>query len=125
MTQGSAFYYDNNAEFMVSNTGYIITGNDIKYLFALLNTKLIEYCFKKFYSISIGSSGVRWLNQYIINLPIVKNFETKHLLLNLMSKVLTRKHSDNINNIETEIDKMTYKIYCLTEQEIINIENHY
>ncbi len=70
LTQGSAFCLDRDAEFFISNTGYLITGNNLNYLITLLNSRIIEYCFRKFYSISLGESGLRWLAQYIINLPI-------------------------------------------------------
>ena len=70
LTQGSAFCYDPDASYLVSNTGYILTGPDLEYLTACLNSKIIEFCFRRFYSTSMGKAGMRWLYQYVINLPI-------------------------------------------------------
>lgn len=70
LTQGSAFCYDSDGQYLVSNTGYILSGADLKYLTACLNSKVIEFCFKRFYSTSMGKTGMRWLYQYVINLPI-------------------------------------------------------
>ena len=53
LAQGSQFYYDRN-QFIISNTAYMVTGKNIDSLILLLNSKLIEYAFKKYYSISLG-----------------------------------------------------------------------
>lgn len=70
LTKGSAFCYDKERQYLVSNTGYILTGPNLKYLTVCLNSKVIEFCFRRFYSTSMGKTGMRWLYQYIINLPI-------------------------------------------------------
>jgi len=54
LTQGSCFYLDKDATFFVSNTGYLITGENLDYLILFLNSKFIEFIFKKFYSVSLG-----------------------------------------------------------------------
>ena len=102
LTQGSCFYLDKEAKFFVSNTGYLITGNDLEYLILFLNSKFVEFIFKSFYSVSLGGSGIRWLAQCIENLPIpfVKDSDYKKL------------------KTEEEIEKYIYKKYDLSEEEI-------
>ena len=124
LTQGSAFFFDKDASYTVSNTGYIVTGKDIKYLFALLNTKFIEFCFRNFYSISMGATGVRWLSQYISNLPIVKPFESAQHLVNLIDKIIELKTNNyDTSMLEKEIDDIVYSSYGITEEEIKIIES--
>ena len=108
LTQGSCFFLDKDAQFFVSNTGYLITGKNLKYLILFLNSKVVEFVFKKFYSVSIGDTGIRWLAQCIENLPIPLCKNEKYL------------------NLRTEQDIETYvcDIYCL-EQEEINYINSF
>ena len=108
LTQGSCFFLDKDAQFFVSNTGYLITGKNLKYLILFLNSKVVEFVFKKFYSVSIGDTGIRWLAQCIENLPIPLCKNEKYL------------------NLRTEQDIETYvcDIYCL-EQEEINYINFF
>ena len=107
LTQGSCFYLDKEAKFFVSNTGYMITGNDLEYLILFLNSKFVEFIFKSFYSVSLGGSGIRWLAQCIENLPIpfVKDSDYKKL------------------KTEEEIEKYIYKKYDLSEEEINHINS--
>ena len=102
LTQGSCFYLDKEAQFFISNTGYLITGGNLEYLILFLNSKFIEFVFKSFYSISLGSSGIRWLAQCIENLPIpfAKNTDYKTL------------------KTDEEIEKYIYITYNLSEEEI-------
>ncbi len=109
LTQGSSFALDLNGEYMVSNTGYLISGNDIEYLIISLNSKLIEYVFKRFYSVSLGESGIRWLSQCIMELPIKK-------ITNNQDYSTMLKESDNNKN------NFIYQLYNLSEEEVRFIE---
>ncbi len=123
LSQGSAFFFDNNATYTVSNSGYIITGDNIKYLFALLNTKFIEFCFKQFYSITIGETGVRWLKQYVEKLPIIVHLDHSNELIELSNKILDLKQGGYETAMhEKQIDDIIYKLYGLTQEEISIIE---
>ena len=111
LTQESSFYFDREAKFYVSNTAYLITGERLEFLTHILNSKIIEFVFRKFYSTSIGEKGIRWLNQYIINLPIY------------MPTLEENKTLCNSKNLE----KIIANYYHLTEEEYIFIlkNTHY
>ena len=116
LTQGSCFYYDNNSDYFVSNTGYLITGNHLDYLLALLNSHFIEYAFKKFYSTTLGESGTRWLSQHIMNLPLPsyhKNEKYSDLIINQLHTGLPN---------DEKIDNLVYLLYGLTKEEIHFLE---
>lgn len=108
LTQGSCFYLDKEATFFVSNTGYLITGENLDYLILFLNSKFIEFIFKKFYSVSLGGTGIRWLAQCIENLPIPLCQDNNYLKL----------------QTEEEIENYIYETFDI-DQEEINLINSF
>jgi hypothetical protein len=108
LTQGSCFILDETDKLLTLQTGYIIVGNNLKYLLALLNSKFIEFCFRKFYSIEFDGSGVRWLKQYVENIPISKpDAEIEQQI----EKLLQEKDYN-------KIDVIIYSLFELTKEEI-------
>lgn len=93
----------------MSNTGYLITGDKLEFLIELLNSKFIEFCFKQFYSISLGEKGIRWLSQYIMNLPIITSLNKTILF------------DDNLSNEDK--NQIIYDLYSLSEIEKKYVEN--
>jgi hypothetical protein len=114
LTQGSCFIYDETAQMFTLQTGYIIVGESLKYLLSFLNSKFIEYVFRKFYSIELGGNGLRWLKQYVENIPIPK--PTKEIEQQIESLIHNKDYH--------AIDKLIYKIYGLNEDEISLTENN-
>ena len=108
LTQGSCFYLDKEATFFVSNTGYLITGENLDYLILFLNSKFIEFIFKTFYSVSLGGTGIRWLAQCIENLPIPLCQDNNYLKL----------------QTEEEIENYIYETFDI-DQEEINLINSF
>lgn len=53
--------------------GFLITGNNLKDLSILLNSRLMFFCFKKFYAGGgLGDKGIRYKKEFLIKLPIPK-----------------------------------------------------
>jgi adenine-specific DNA-methyltransferase len=118
LSQGSSFALDEEGEYFVSNTGYLITGNDIEYIIHMLNSRVIEYCFKLFYSISLGDSGLRWLSQYIINLPLPQlTYSQKETLLTSFHNDTSISHNITASDNELSI----CKLFGFTKEEIAQI----
>ena len=104
LSQGSRFAFDPDGVFFVSNTAYLLTGENLDYLLKVLNSKIIEFVFRNYYSTSMGETGLRWLNQYVINLPIPKP---------------TPKLTSVIQNAsESEIEQILKEAYCLSDSEM-------
>ena len=104
LSQGSRFAFDPDGVFFVSNTAYLLTGENLDYLLKVLNSKIIEFVFRNYYSTSMGETGLRWLNQYVINLPIPKP---------------TPKLTGVIQNAsESEIEQILKEAYCLSDSEM-------
>jgi adenine-specific DNA-methyltransferase len=75
--QQTASFCLDDKKFMISNTGYIIVGEKLSILLSFLNSPIINFAYKYFYSTQLGTSGVRRLYQHIIFLPIPNNLEDR------------------------------------------------
>ena len=119
--------------------------HNLYYLLTLLNSSLLTFIFKAFYSgIHMGGGYLRFRTQYLEELPIrqidLSNSTEKQLHDNLVSLVkdmlglnqkLTKviEHSEEWSDLKNKIaktdkkiDNLVYKIYGLTEDEIKIVE---
>lgn len=72
MSTETPFTIDKKGYF-TNDTITFLTGNDLEYLIALLNSKLCLYIFSKYYSGGgLGSTGLRFKKEFLSNLPLVK-----------------------------------------------------
>jgi hypothetical protein len=103
-----------------------MTGEKLKYLLAVLNSKLSEWYFNQI-STTTGMGTNRWKKYKIEMLPIKEPTEVEELLLEkLVDQILNAKKSDpntDTTALETEIDQMVYQLYNLTAEEIQIIES--
>lgn len=119
----------------VSATFYVIKTKRInqEFLVALLNSKLIAFWLK--YKGKMQGNNYQIDKEPIINLPIVDpSKEKQKLFIKIVDKILNLiKSSDYLQNktkqgkayeYERQIDKMVYKLYGLTEEEIGIVENN-
>jgi len=122
-----SFAYDNKGYYL-QNTSYILTGENLKYLLGILNSKLITYAFLNFYQ-SGGIEGeitVQAMNELPIPEISDDNKETVTLIETLVNGILALKQNDKTADITEQtikIDKLVYELYELTEEEIKLIEN--
>ena len=129
----------------IGNTGYIIPVNDL-YLLGLLNSKLI-FTFYKRSSMVLGDPDkggrLRWIYQDVIKIPIRvidehrKEVNTKRNKIEDLVKQMLQLNKDiqkaktshkkeviqrQINATDKQIDKLVYKLYDLTKEEIAIVE---
>lgn len=127
MTDEPRFIYDNKG-FLTNQTCYFIARDD-KYLFAILNSKVM-YFFMRQMASNFGEGAFRWIKQFIERLPIPKitekNQELAHKITDGAKQILALKEKDpkaNTQRLEKEIDALVYQLYNLTDEEIKIIEN--
>ncbi len=127
MTDEPRFIYDNKG-FYTNQTCYFIARDD-KYLFAILNSKVI-YFFMRQMASNLGEGAFRWIKQFIERLPIPqiteKNQELADKITDCAERILKLKEKDpkaNTQGLEKEIDALVYQLYNLTDEEIKTIEN--
>ncbi|GAA8087186.1 hypothetical protein Kazakh3173_14590 [Helicobacter pylori] len=126
MTDEPRFIYDNKG-FYTNQTCYFVARDD-KYLFAILNSKVI-YFFMRQMASNLGEGAFRWIKQFIERLPIPKitpqNQKLAHKITDGTKAILEAKEKDpkaNTQKLEKEIDALVYQLYHLTDEEIKIIE---
>ena len=119
------FAFD-DSNYYAEATTFLMTGEKLKYLLAVLNSKLSEWYFNQI-STTTGMGTNRWKKYKIEMLPIKEPTEVEELLLEkLVDQILNAKKSDpntDTTALETEIDQMVYQLYNLTAEEIQIIES--
>ncbi|PID88400.1 MAG: type II restriction endonuclease [Bacteroidia bacterium] len=125
-SQTKSFAYDDKGYYL-QNTSYILTGENLKYLLGILNSKLITYAFINFYQ-SGGIEGeitVQAMNKIPIPEITPANKELVSKIEILVNEILEVKETDSqvdISKQETAINKLVYQLYDLTSEEIEMIE---
>ncbi|MCY3682994.1 MAG: Eco57I restriction-modification methylase domain-containing protein [Gemmatimonadetes bacterium] len=121
---GNSFSYDKNMMFPL-NTGYIMTGESMLYLLAVLNSKAI-LCYLDMINQKLDKNGWRWIHQYVVELPIPKlTVAQQQPFINLVDQILATKTKDqniDITELENQINKLVYQLYELNIDEIKIIE---
>ena len=123
------FSYDDKGYFVLDSMFMINckNKNTIKYLIGILNSKLSRL-YIKLTSATLGS-GTYGAKIYIEKIPIPKIDNTNKKLVdkiinnvNEILKIKNKNSNEDVSKIEGEIDKLTYKLYNLSNEEIEIIE---
>jgi len=108
------------------NSTFIATGKNLKFYCAVLNSKAVLF-YVKLGAVIWGKDGIKWLGDYFFNTPIPLVPEVKQKsIIDLVNQILELKKQNpeaNIEKFEKQIDKLVYKLYNLTKEEIKIIEN--
>lgn len=130
------FAYDNSG-FYCEATSFLMTGNNLKYFFGLLNSKPVALFFKTFYAGGgLGNVGYRYKKAFIEQIPIPIITETNKIIVNQIEETVNKiliitqsadytqnpNKKDQTIKYERQIDELVYKLYDLTEEEIKIIE---
>ncbi|MRJ11728.1 hypothetical protein EDL98_11725 [Ornithobacterium rhinotracheale] len=99
--------------------------NQAKLLLAILNSNLIYFWIKKTVH-EYGSSGFRLSNQYVEIIPIPKLKETEIIHFNkVVDEILFAiENQHETESFEKKLNLMVYKLYNITDEEIIFIESN-
>ncbi|MBO8144565.1 MAG: Eco57I restriction-modification methylase domain-containing protein [Thermodesulfobacterium sp.] len=111
-------------------TTHFITGSYLKFLTGILNSKLFEFGFYKFY-MGGGIEG-EIKGEFIGRFPLPpiapNNQHIADQIVKLVNKILNKKQthscSADTTDLETQIDHLVYKIYDLTPEEIEIVEKN-
>jgi hypothetical protein len=118
------FTYDEQSTFLL-NTGFMMTGDNLKYILAIINSKLINWYFEKV-ATTTGEGTTRWLIYKVASIPIANtDNETIENIEKIVSEILALKKQDKSTmSLENKIDKMVYELYGLDKDEISIIEKN-
>lgn len=100
---------------------------DIKYLLGILNSKAIKFYLQMVAETS-GVGTLRWINNFVKEFPIpIASKERQKEIIDLVDLILKLKQNNidaDTSKQEAEIDRLVYKLYNLTEEEIKIIEEN-
>lgn len=116
-----------DANYHVLDSTFMITGENLKFLIAVLNSDIIGYWIKlSAATLGEGSYGAKI---YVENSPIPpitpQNQSIVQQIETLVDQILAQKQSNpdaDISVLEHQIDQLVYKLYSLTEEEITIVE---
>ena len=118
------FAYDDSG-ILGEATTFIMTGESIKFLCAMLNAKLIRW-FLQQVAPTLGKGVLRWKKVYVETIPIPKiTAAEQRPFMRLVDSILAAKDADpsaDTSALETEIDQLCYHLYGLTDEEIAVVE---
>jgi adenine-specific DNA-methyltransferase len=119
------FYYDESSYYPEA-TVFFISGQNLKYLTALLNSKAVTYLFKHFYMGGELVGKIRYKKSFLEQVPFpIPDKETENKISALVDKIQSEKRKNtkaDTSKLESEIDRMAYQLYGFTDEEIEIVE---
>jgi adenine-specific DNA-methyltransferase len=118
------FAYD-ESNYYAEATTFLLTGEYLKYLLAILNSTVSEWYFNQI-STTTGMGTNRW-KKYKIELLPIKNISEieQQPFIEKVNQILSLKKAypqADTRTLEKEIDSLVYELYGLTEEEIKIVE---
>ena len=124
ITDKGCFAFDDDGMWC-NDKAFIITGSNLKYLCAVLNSHLI-YCLIKQTVTTLGNQRFQWKKFAVERLPIPNISTAKQRpFIRLVDRILSAKAANpsaDTTEQEAEIDRLVYQLYNLTEPEIAAVE---
>ena len=118
------FCYDNTCSMVLDSTCFS-TGDSVKYLVAVLNTKMGNYLLKDAPKTGTGDLLISVQALEPIYIPKLSELEQQPFI-ELVDEILDFKKANtkaDTSLLEARIDKMVYKLYNLTYDEILAIDS--
>ena len=118
MTKFLPFFYDAGGEYYTNQKCFIITGNNIEYLTAFLNSSLFKFCFKENFPELQG--GTRELSKVFFDkIPVkpVSEIQNSQFEKLIAEAHLLKKQKIDTKAIEKEIDNLIFRLYDLSIEE--------
>ena len=120
------FFYDTD-KYYTNDTAFLITGKNLKYLVGILNSKAFTFFYKNFYcGGALGSKGLRFKRDYLMRVPIpIASPDIQRVIISLVTSILAERkknHNSDTSDKEREIDKIVYRLYNLTDDDVNIIE---
>ena len=107
------FTLDIDQNFFFGNDCYFIVGNDIEYLWLILNSTLLGYLFR-YYIYSFDETGFKIFTDYFQNIPLPRP--------NANANEMTKQFIKTQINVK-DINNWLYELCNLSEEEIEEVEN--
>lgn len=122
LSDEAKFTFDAEGHYVEATT-FMMTGESLKYLLAVLNSRAAQWYFEQITTTS-GMGTNRWKKYKIEQLPVpVPTPEEESQIEALVNQTLSlKKEGKDTAALEAEIDRLVYELYRLTENEIAVVE---
>jgi adenine-specific DNA-methyltransferase len=118
------FCFDNEGMYL-TNSAYFISGDNLKYLLAVLNSRLSDFYFFQI-TAQIAGGRKRYTKQFVEQIPVPQIDPSAQIpFIKLVDLILAAKKENpeaDTTKWENEIDSLVYGLYGLTKEEIKTIE---
>ena len=117
LTEQGRFAYDRGEMFCL-NSAYMLTGNSLRYLCAVLNSALVTW-FMQNSALNSGMGTTRWVRFTVDRIPIpIIDAIREQPFIQLVDKILHAHDAGaDTTELEAEIEQLVYGLYELTEDE--------
>ena len=119
----SKFAYDHEGKYIPEATTFLMVGNQLPYLFCVLNSPLSEWFFSKV-GTTTGVGTVRWKKYTIQQLLLPNITDEQRILFNNYVELYT-KGEKSTSDFTKDINAEIYKSVGLTDIEINYVEDFY
>ena len=124
LTEHGRFAFDDRAMFSMDTT-FLMTGNSLKYLCAVLNSVMATW-FMRNTALNSGMGVTRWKRFTVENIPVPQLDAAQQApFIDLVDRILAAKDANpdaDTRPLECEIDRLVYDLYGMTEEEDTAIE---
>lgn len=124
LTEHGRFAYDEDGMYC-TNTVYLLSGHSLKYLCAILNSKLVTWYMRNT-AVTSGMGVTRWFRVSVENIPIPRiTVAEQRPFIQLVDAILVVKASNpaaDTAETEEKIDRLVYELYGLTKKEVAEVE---
>ncbi|WP_297889707.1 Eco57I restriction-modification methylase domain-containing protein [Sulfurihydrogenibium sp.] len=133
-----SFAYDDTMIYCEA-TAFLMTGENLKYILGILNSKPATFFFRTFYAGGgLGEEGYRYKKAFLEQLPLPPITPQNQALVKEIEKLVDQilsitqsqdyetnhQKQEQVKELERQIDQLVYKLYNLTEEEIKMIEGN-
>ena len=119
MSDRGRFAYSDDLMFC-NDKGFILTGNSLKYLCAILNSSLVTW-FMRNYALTTGVGLLQWKKFAVERLPIPSiSTEKQKPFVSIVDEIMRLKARDpkaNTISEEAKVDQLVYDLYGLSDRE--------
>lgn len=118
LAEKGRFAHDDQEMFCV-NSAYMLTGNNLKYLCAVLNSTLITW-FMKNSALNSGMGTTRWIRFTVDRIPIPTiDVNSQQPFIRTVDAIHDALRTGSIiTSLEADLDELVYELYGLTTDEI-------
>ena len=124
LTNKGRFAYDDSG-MLCLNTAFVMTSPSIKFLCAMLNSRLATF-FMERGALNSGMGVPRWILHTVETIPVPEISEPEQrAYIDMVNRIISEKRADpntDTAELEAEIDQLVYELYGLTDKEIAAVE---